>query len=228
MKENNKPEEVSLEDTPGDLLVVDDTLESLRTIEAVLKEQGYKVRCVPDPQTALAVATNQPPELMLLDVIMPGMNGYEVCKKLKAQPETAEFPIIFLTAMTEIENLVEGFQAAGVAFLSKPIRPEELSANVKTHVELYRARKAIQQHKELLEQRVAERTAALQETNRQLQESEERLSLIYDSTADVLFYIGVEPENCFRFLSINPAFLKATGLTRDQIVGKQLSHDHTT
>ena len=80
-------------------------------------------------------------------------------------------------------NLVEGFQAGGVAFLTKPVRPEELLANVKTHVELYRARKVIQQHTEILEQRMAERTAALQETNRELQESEERYELAIAGSA---------------------------------------------
>ncbi len=180
-----KLENIPQAETPGDILVVDDKLENLQTIEALLKEQGYKVRCIPDAKTALEVAANKPPEIMLLDVLMPGMNGYELCRTLKARPETREFPIIFLTALTETENLVEGFQAGGVDFLSKPVRPEELLAHVKTHVELYRARKAIEDHKELLEQRVAERTAELHEANRQLRKRAKEQTCLYAVSRDI-------------------------------------------
>ncbi len=196
--ENSNPDTISNRNAPGDILVVDDTLETLRVIEAILKERGHRVRCVADPETALVAAANQPPELMLLDVIMPGMSGYEVCRKLKAQPETAEFPIIFLTSLTEMENLTEGFQAGGVAFLSKPVRSEELLAYVGTHLELHRAHQTIRTHAEQLEQRVAERTAELQEAVRQLRESKERYELAisgssagiwdWDILADRVYY----------------------------------------
>jgi len=209
-----KHKHIPLEDTPGDILVVDDMLESLRTIEALLKEQGYKVRCVPDGKTALAVAANQPPELMLLDVIMPGMSGYEVCRALKACPETAGFPIIFLTALTEMENLVEGFQAGGVDFLSKPVRPEELLAHVNTHLELYRARKAIQQHAELLEQRVAERTAELQEANRQLWESQLFSQTLLNSSPDIIYiYDIIEKKNVYS----NEGIMKVLGYSVKEV-----------
>jgi PAS domain S-box-containing protein len=193
-----RPENPSPAEIPGDVLVVDDKLENLRTIEALLKEKGYKVRCVPDTKTALEVAANKPPEIMLLDVLMPDMNGYEVCRALKARPETERFPIIFLTALTEMENLVEGFQAGGVAFLSKPVRPEELLAHVRTHVELHRARKAIQNHKELLEQRLAERTADLQEANRKLRENQRFQESLLNSSPDIIhIYDIIEGRNIY-------------------------------
>jgi PAS domain S-box-containing protein len=193
-----KLENIPQTETPGDILVVDDKLENLRIIEVLLKKQGYKVRCIPDPKTALEVATNKPPDIMLLDVLMPDMSGYEVCRALKARPETREFPIIFLTALTEMENLVEGFQAGGVDFLSKPVRPEEVLAHVKTHVELYRARKTIQEHKELLEQRVVERTTELQESNRQLRESQVFNQSLLNSSPNIIYiYDIIEKRNIY-------------------------------
>ena len=111
--ENSKPDATSINSAPGDILIVDDTLETLRAVETVLREQGHRVRCEPDPETALVVAASQPPEVMLLDVVLPGMSGYDFCRTLKAQPETAEFPIIFLTSLTETNTLVECFEVGG-------------------------------------------------------------------------------------------------------------------
>jgi PAS domain S-box-containing protein len=183
---------------PGDILIVDDITENLRSIEAQLKEHGYKVRCVPEAKTAITVATNQPPELMLLDVMMPEMSGFDVCRKLKAQPETSDFPVIFLTALNETENIVEGFQSGGVGFLSKPVRLEEMLAHVKTHVELFRARKAIQNNKDLLEQRVAERTAELQDANRRLSESQAFTQSLLNASPDIIYIHDlIEKENVY-------------------------------
>ncbi len=83
-----KGEKVHQTEAPGDIMVVDNNLENLRVIEALLQEQGYKVRCTLNAKMAIEVATNKPPELMLLDVLMPDMNGYKVCRVLKARPET--------------------------------------------------------------------------------------------------------------------------------------------
>jgi PAS domain S-box-containing protein len=177
---------------PGDILVVDDTLASLRSIEVQLRERGYKVRCVTDGKTAIAVATHQPPELMLLDVVMPGMSGYNVCRALKSLPDTVDFPIIFLTSLTETEDIVEGFGAGGVDFLSKPVRPDEMVARVKTHIELYQARKAIQEHKDLLEQSVADRTFELQQANLKLTESEEIHRTLYRNASVGLFRVTLD------------------------------------
>lgn len=207
-----KPENVSPSMTSGDVMVVDDKLENLRIIEVLLKEQGYKVRCIPDAKTALEVAANKPPEIMLLDVLMPGMSGYELCAALKARPETKGFPIIFLTALTEMENLVEGFNSGGVAFLSKPVRPEEMLAHVKTHIELYRARKEIEKHKELLEKRVAERTAELLHLRNYLFN-------IVNSMPSVL--VGVDVDG--KVTQWNAAAEKTTGIAAADAQGMMLS-----
>ncbi|MCP4149716.1 MAG: response regulator, partial [bacterium] len=121
-------------EAPGDILVVDDKVESLRTIEALLKEHGYKVRCIPDAKMALEVVADKPPGLMLLDVNMPGMNGFEVCRALKACPETRTFPILFLTPQTKRENLLKGFQAGGVDYITKPFLEQEVLTRVETHL----------------------------------------------------------------------------------------------
>jgi len=166
----------------GDVLLVDDSSEDLRAIEALLEERGYRVRIVSDPQEAVAVATRQPPELLLIGVEQRGVSGYEVCRKLKSQPATADVPVVFLAPLNELEDLAAGFEAGGVAYLRKPVRPVELLASVRTHIELLRSRKVIERHAELLEQRVARRTAALQESNHELRESELRFRSLMDQS----------------------------------------------
>jgi PAS domain S-box-containing protein len=188
----------------------------------LLEKEGYQVRPAERAQTAIDSALAKPPGLILLDVRMPEMDGFELCRRLRQDKRTRHVPIIFVSALKDIESKIKGFEAGGVDFISKPFQELEILARVRTHMHLHR----MQQH---LEQLVDERTSELRESRasleqkvRELQKSEERLSLIYDSVADILYYIRVEPDDCFRFLSINHVFLKATGLTRDQIVGKRI------
>ena len=206
----------------NDILIVDDEIPSLRLLAELLEKEGYQVRPAERAQTAIDSALAKPPGLILLDVRMPEMDGFELCRRLRQDKRTRHVPIIFVSALEDIESKIKGFKAGGVDFISKPFQELEILARVRTHMHLHR----MQQH---LEQLVDERTSELRESRasleqkvRELQESEERLSLIYDSVADILYYIRVEPDDCFRFLSINHAFLKATGLTGDQIVGKRI------
>lgn len=154
----------------GDILVVDDNQENLHIVEEHLLDQGYHVRCVLDGKSAIAAAINHPPELMLLDVKMPFMDGYEVCKRLKQDIKTAGFPIIFLSALNELDNRIKGFKAGGVDYISKPFQGEELIVRVQTHIELHRSKNLLNQQKELLEKRVKARTVELEIINQKLQE----------------------------------------------------------
>jgi len=148
----------------GKLLAVDDTSASLRLLTDLLKEEGYEVRSAISGELALRAAASNPPDLVLLDIRMPGMDGYEVCRRLKAEPATRDVPVIFVSAVTETDEKVRGFEMGAVDFVTKPYQRDELMARVRTHLELHRLRNH-------LEDLVAERTAELKQSEKQLRTS---------------------------------------------------------
>jgi len=127
----------------GNILVVDDKPDNLRLLVNLLSEQGYLVRPVPNGKLALSGAQAIPPDLILLDVMMPGMDGFEVCKKLKEDTRTAEIPIIFLTAKVSTNDIVRGFEAGGADYVCKPFQAAELLARIKTHIGFKKAKEEI-------------------------------------------------------------------------------------
>ena len=148
----------------GKILAVDDTSASLRLLTDILKAEGYEVRSAISGELALLAAAANPPELVLLDIRMPCMDGFEVCRRLKAQPETRDVPVIFVSAATETEEKLQGFELGAVDFVTKPYQREELLARVHTHLELNRLR----HH---LEEQVEARTIALLESEKKLRTS---------------------------------------------------------
>ena len=143
----------------ADILVVDDTTTNLDLLEDLLSMEGYAVRPVPSGALALQAATAVPPDLILLDINMPKMDGYEVCRHLKADPRTRDIPVIFLSALSGGIDKVTAFDVGGIDYVTKPFQLEEVIARIETHLELYR----LQQK---LEQRVEERTAELIQLNK--------------------------------------------------------------
>jgi phosphoserine phosphatase RsbU/P len=123
---------------PASILAVDDTPANLQVLAGMLKERGYKVRPVPSGKLALLAARRDPPDLILLDINMPEMNGYEVCEHLKADDKLKEIPVIFISALTEQLDKVKAFSTGGVDYLTKPFQMEELHARVETHLNLRR------------------------------------------------------------------------------------------
>ncbi len=121
----------------GDILVVDDTPANLRLLAGMLTQQGYKVRPAPNGKLALTAARAAPPDLILLDINMPGMNGYEVCAALKDDPQTRDVPVIFISALDQTEDKIKAFTLGGVDYITKPFQIEEVLARVKTHLTLY-------------------------------------------------------------------------------------------
>ncbi|MFM8322687.1 MAG: diguanylate cyclase [Chloroflexota bacterium] len=119
----------------ANILIVDDTPENLRLLNQMLKQQ-YKVRLAPNGSIALAAARAAPPDLVLLDIMMPDMSGYEVAAALKADPLTRDAPIIFISALSDINSKIEGFQAGGVDYVTKPFHEEEVLARVRTHLSI--------------------------------------------------------------------------------------------
>ena len=120
------------------ILVVDDTPANLQVLAGMLKDRGYKVRPVPSGKLALLAAQRDPPNLILLDINMPEMNGYEVCEHLKADDTLKGIPVIFISALTEQLDKVKAFATGGVDYITKPFQLEELHARVETHLKLRR------------------------------------------------------------------------------------------
>ena len=131
--------------TPPSVLMVDDIPENLKMLSEMLKGRGYKVRAAVSGKLALQAARNDPPDLILLDINMPEMNGYEVCEKLKSDAKLKEIPVIFLTALTETIDKVKAFGTGGVDYITKPFQFEEVEARIETHLELRRQKQALQE-----------------------------------------------------------------------------------
>lgn len=138
------------------ILVVDDTPENIDILVGILAED-YKVKVAIDGPRALALVAKSLPDLILLDVMMPGMNGYEVCKLLKQEPLTCHIPVIFVTALSETADETQGFELGAVDYITKPVSAPIVKARVKTHLALY-------DQKRLLEEQVKARTQELEDT----------------------------------------------------------------
>jgi len=118
------------------VLAVDDNPQNLQFLGKLLSDNGYEVGMAQNGQQALNFVKKNDPDLILMDIMMPGMDGYEVCERLKKDFSSQQIPIIFLTAMTESEDIIKGFEAGGVDYVTKPFNPAELLARIKTHIEV--------------------------------------------------------------------------------------------
>ncbi len=152
------------DETKGDrVLIVDDTPRNIQVLGTILKDQGYQINVAQNGLQALDVVTKVTPDIILLDVMMPELDGFETCKRLKENPDTAEIPVVFLTAKVETEDVVHGFELGAVDYVTKPFNPTELLVRVDTHLTLYKLKRN-------LEQLVEERTEELQFAHAQLQQ----------------------------------------------------------
>jgi diguanylate cyclase (GGDEF)-like protein len=139
------------------ILIVDDNPTNLSVLSQALKEAGYKTRVAMDGESAIEQAQEERPELVLLDIQMPGMDGFETCMGLKANPQTQDIPVIFITASADIENKIKGLSVGAVDYITKPFQFEEVLARVKVHLEL-----------RFLTQKVQEQAISLQRANQEL------------------------------------------------------------
>lgn len=138
----------------GLILIVDDTPVNLDAISTVLSDVGYEIAIATSGEKALQLLQRRSPDLILLDIRMPGIDGFETCDRIKANPKTCDIPIIFMTSLIDINNKIKGFNCGAVDYISKPFQEQEILARVKTHIQL----RLLTQN---LEQQVAQQTASL-------------------------------------------------------------------
>ncbi|MCP4672350.1 MAG: response regulator [Desulfobacula sp.] len=134
----------------GIIMLVDDMPQNLITLESLLKKKGYQVRPALSGKQALKALSGFLPDLILLDVRMPEMNGFEVCEKIKSDPATNQIPVIFISALDAVEDKIRGFEAGGVDYITKPFQSEEVLARIGTHLKLKKALEEIKVLKGIL------------------------------------------------------------------------------
>ncbi|MCQ8116434.1 EAL domain-containing protein [Methylomonas rosea] len=200
----------------GKILVVDDTSASLKLLSDLLKAEGYEVRSAINGELAVNFATANPPDLVLLDILMPGMGGFEVCRRLKAHPDTRNVPIIFISALSEPDEKVQGFELGAVDFVTKPYQREELLARVRTHLEIDRLRNH-------LEELVEERSHQLLESEKKLRASLNDLVAAHSLMHTLLHTIPdlvwlKDPQGVY--ITCNRQFERLYGAKEADIVGK--------
>jgi diguanylate cyclase (GGDEF)-like protein len=148
------------------ILIVDDTPANLRLVSSVLTNQGYIVRCLTSGKMALASAKADPPDLILLDVNMPDMSGYDVCRNLKSEAITSSIPVIFISALDEVLDRIQGFVVGGADYILKPFQIAEVLARVESQLSLYQAQKQLQARNSVLQHQVSTQTSVAEELQR--------------------------------------------------------------
>jgi signal transduction histidine kinase len=188
----------------GFILIVDDNPTNLSVLSEALKEAGFRFRVAMDGESALAQVERAYPELILLDVQMPGMDGFETCRRLKENPSTQAIPVIFTTALDDTESKAKGFSCGAVDYIPKPFDQAEVIARLRVHLQL-------KQLTESLEDQVRDRTAALQKAQIQLLQQEKLSSL-----GEMVAGIAHELNNPINFIAsnINPLYEYITGITK--------------
>jgi putative two-component system response regulator len=155
---------MDLERTKATIMVVDDTPSNLKLLEEMLRADNYRVVAFPRGDLALKAAVKSPPDLILLDINMPEMNGFEVCERLKADEGLREIPVIFISALAEARDKVRAFAAGGVDYVTKPFHFEELKARTTTHLHLRKLRMELEKHNRQLEEAVRDKVREISDS----------------------------------------------------------------
>jgi diguanylate cyclase (GGDEF)-like protein/PAS domain S-box-containing protein len=210
----------------GEILVVDDTPEMLSFFFELLNNEGYSVRTAPNGELALWTVRSRRPDLILLDVRMPLMDGFEVCRRLKAAPDTANIPVIFLSAHYELADKILAFRVGGADFVEKPCAGEEVLQRVATQIQLARITEELKLEKTLLEEKVAQRTAQLESAAaalraevdaRRLAESNLRTAAgAFEASLSGMFVTAADET----IVAVNPALSTIFGYSAEECLGQ--------
>ncbi|GAB4282095.1 MAG: hypothetical protein Fur0025_11000 [Oscillatoriaceae cyanobacterium] len=194
------------------VLVVDDNPTNIKVLFEFLKGFGYKVLVAKNGEDALEKAKQALPHIILLDIMMPGIDGFETCRRLKLNPDLQDIPVIFMTALSDTVNKVKGLSLGAVDYITKPFQQEEVLARLQLHLKLSSLTKMLAYQNELLEQKVAERTAQLSQSLESLQQAQvqlvqsEKMSTLGQLSAGIAHEIN----NPISFLAGNLDFLKSS------------------
>ena len=189
----------------GEVMIVDDTPANLQLLAGLLEDEGYMVRPTRAPQMAIESAQADPPNLILLDIMMPDMDGFEVCRQLKKNQNTANIPIIFITALQETEDRLRGFELGGVDFITKPIRRADVLARVSAQLVLYQMGESRKENISIY--------------NKESYENEKKYNSVFESSSDAIMLLN-EKTACY---DCNPSALNLFGYkSNKEIIGLQL------
>ncbi len=190
----------------ADILVIDDTPENLAVLSKMLTERRYKVRSVTKGSTGLRGAKAAPPDLILLDIKMPQMDGYQVCQQLKADERTRDIPVVFISALGDVLDKVKAFSVGGVDYITKPFQVEEVLARLDTHLTIRKLQKQLQEQNAQLQQEIRERASA-----------EEKFAKAFRSSPNP---IAIATLSDGRFIEVNSSFLRMSGYSQAEIIGR--------
>ncbi len=217
------------ENWKANILVVDDTPVNIDLLSDTLILEGYEMRGLIDSTKALEIARSMQPDLILLDIMMPELNGYQVCEQLKADPLTQNIPIIFLSSKNNIGEKVKGFNLGAVDYITKPFQIEEVLLRIKNQLKFQAAQAQVYQLNTELEKRIQERTAQLEAANQELKheinerkqvakmlkDSEEKLESILNSLEEVVWSADIQTR---QLIFLNPAAQKVYGRSLDELL----------
>jgi PAS domain S-box-containing protein len=195
------------------ILIVDDRLDNLKLLTTFLRQRGFEIMVAQSGEEALKHVERIVPDIILLDVMMPGIDGFETCQNLKQKESTKETPVIFMTALTETVDKVKGFEMGAVDYLTKPLQHEEVLARVNAHLTIRKFQRQLQEQNELLQQK----NALLEQQKQELQESEARFQGLSEATFE-----GILIHDGGRFIDGNYTLEKMFGVRRAEVVGKNV------
>jgi PAS domain S-box-containing protein len=223
---------------PENILIVDDTQANLKILSLMLLKHKYRVHTALDGLKALQLVQESPPDIIILDIMMPGMGGYEVCQKLKNDEQTKDIPVIFISALSSASDKVKAFEVGGVDYITKPFQIQEVLARVKNHLMIRHLQNELQKANNELGKRVEERTTALIKVNASLQQqiferhrieeslrnSEEIYRTLFEDSKDTVFIFTPDGQ----VVDINPAGLQLFGYTEREVITINANHLYAT
>jgi PAS domain S-box-containing protein len=201
------------------ILVVDDTPDTLILLSEILSNAGYAVLVAPNGEEALQCIKQEMPSLVLLDIMMPEMDGFEVCRKIKSSEKFGNIPVIFISALDDNESKLKGFNAGGVDYISKPIHRQEVLARVNAHVNLFSLQQKLQEKNEALEREIENG----KRQKKALEKSVQLFQGLFNVSPDAIILIDPHDRNIsWPIVDCNIAACNMNGYTRDELIGKSI------